>query len=151
MATTQFVIDNICPSALYTDWHVRSGKRTKKELFTPRRGRCHYRSGMYLRTRIQFSVIRSTPVNFQLEACLKHIFAKYCTPAVLKASDAAILLIPPPDAYLTEEDLQKWAVDTNGEPFSDETKEEMTEFFDITDDGFLTFVCLLCTWAFFFA
>jgi len=78
-------------------------------------------------------------ITDQLEACLKHIFAKYCMPAVPKASDATTLLVPPPDAYLAEGGLQKWAVDTNGQPFSDETKEEMAEFFDITDDGCLTF------------
>ncbi|KAF5330806.1 hypothetical protein D9619_005790 [Psilocybe cf. subviscida] len=78
-------------------------------------------------------------ITDQFEVCLKHIFAKYCTPAVPKASDATTLLVPPQNAYLTEEGLQKWAVDTNGEPFSDETKEEMAEFFDNTDDGFLTF------------
>jgi hypothetical protein len=85
---------------------------------------------------------KSTSEDLQLEVCLKHIFAKYCTPAASKASDATTLLVPPPDAYLSEEGLQKWALATNGEPFSDETKEEMVEFFDITDDGFLTFVRL---------
>ena len=50
------------------------------------------------------------------------------------------LLAPPPDAYFSEEDLQKWALETNGEPFSDETKEEVIEFFDVTDDNNLTYV-----------
>ncbi|KAJ3499568.1 hypothetical protein NLJ89_g10087 [Agrocybe chaxingu] len=72
-----------------------------------------------------------------LEACLKHIFAKYCTPSVPRTSETT-LLVPPADAYLSAEGLDKWAVDTNGEPFSEETKEEVVESFDVTDDGKLT-------------
>lgn len=72
--------------------------------------------------------------------CLKHIFAKYCTPKVDPSSAQDGLLTPPPGAYLAEEDLQRWALETNGEPFSDETKEEVTEFFDVTDENNLTLV-----------
>ncbi|PPQ76562.1 hypothetical protein CVT26_013227 [Gymnopilus dilepis] len=78
----------------------------------------------------------------KLEACLKHIFAKYCTPPPQRPSgnDDSTLLVPPPGAYLTEEGLQRWAVDTNGSPFSEETKEEVFESFDVTDNGELTFM-----------
>lgn len=55
------------------------------------------------------------------------------------------LLVPPPNAYFAEEDLQKWALETNGEPFSDETKEEVIEFFDVTDDNNLTYVAKNCS------
>jgi hypothetical protein len=71
---------------------------------------------------------------------LKHIFAKYCTPAVERSFGGNALLTPPEGAYLSEEGLQKWALDTNGEPFSEETKEEVVENFDVTDDGNLTYV-----------
>ncbi|KDR81516.1 hypothetical protein GALMADRAFT_239512 [Galerina marginata CBS 339.88] len=80
-------------------------------------------------------------ITNQLETCLKHIFAKYCTPAVQRPSveDTPTLLAPPPNAYLSGDDLQRWAVDTNGEPFSEETREEVVESFDVTEDGNLTF------------
>jgi len=80
-------------------------------------------------------------ITNKLEICLKHIFAKYCTPPVQRPSgeNTPLLLIPPPNAYLSEDDLQRWAVDTNGEPFSEETREEVVESFDVTDDGNLTF------------
>lgn len=130
----------------------------------------------------------------QFEACLKHIFAKYCTPrpsrpptsspssperpgttstiaascpstptshpiglapaiedaspfahscddceepSVPQTQDAE-LLTPPPNAYFTSAALDEWARDTNGAPFSDETKEELVTFLDCNDDGNLT-------------
>jgi len=36
--------------------------------------------------------------------------------------------------------LDEWARDTNGVPFSKETKEELIEFLDVTADGGLTCV-----------
>jgi hypothetical protein len=76
----------------------------------------------------------------QLEGCLKHIFAKYCYPPVERSADSVnVLLSPPPNAYLTEEALEKWALETNGEPISQETKVEIMEFFDLNDDGNLIF------------
>lgn len=36
--------------------------------------------------------------------------------------------------------LDAWARDTNGAPFSDETKAELIEFLDVTADGGLTWV-----------
>jgi len=54
------------------------------------------------------------------------------------ATNSNGLLVPDKNAYLSEEGLQKWAKDTNGEPFSEETKEEVVESFDVTDDGNLT-------------
>ncbi|KAH9484222.1 hypothetical protein JR316_0003702 [Psilocybe cubensis] len=76
-------------------------------------------------------------ITDKLVICLQHIFAKYCTPAPERTSGP--LLTPPENAYLSDEGLQKWARDTNGEPFSEETKEEVVESFDVTDDGNLTF------------
>ncbi|KAF8742364.1 hypothetical protein AX14_004920 [Amanita brunnescens Koide BX004] len=75
-------------------------------------------------------------ISDQLGACLGHIFAKYCTPAV-EARDGK-LLTPPLNAHLSREGLDEWAQDTNGVPFSKETKEELIEFLDVTDDGGLT-------------
>lgn len=45
-------------------------------------------------------------------------------------------------AVLDPEGLDAWAKDTNGAPFSQETKEEMREMLDVTDEGNLTYVCL---------
>ena len=52
-------------------------------------------------------------------------------------------MVPPPNAYLSMEGLDEWAKDTNGAPFSQETKDELIEFLDVTDDGCLTCVRLL--------
>jgi hypothetical protein len=84
----------------------------------------------------------------QLEACLQHIFAKYCTPAPVDLSAQTRdgffeLLNPPPNAILTEEGLDAWARETNGAPFSEETKVELKDFLDVTDDGDLTCVITL--------
>ena len=76
----------------------------------------------------------------QLESCLKHIFAKYCTPKVSPTQGNGELLEPPEGAYLSPEGLDAWARDTNGTPFDDATKEEILEFMDVTDDGGLTSV-----------
>jgi len=35
--------------------------------------------------------------------------------------------------------LDRWAIDTNGEPFSEESKQEMVDFLDMDEDGNLTF------------
>ncbi|KAF5315964.1 hypothetical protein D9611_004619 [Ephemerocybe angulata] len=88
-------------------------------------------------------------VTAELEACLKHIFAKYCTPSGKRelssstssnrSTGEASLLTPPPGAYFTGEALDEWAKDTNGAPFSQETKDELIEFLDVTDEGCLTF------------
>lgn len=53
------------------------------------------------------------------------------------------LLEPPPNAHLTAEGLDAWAQDTNGAPFSQETKDELVEFLDVTDDGRLTLVACI--------
>jgi hypothetical protein len=50
------------------------------------------------------------------------------------------LLSPPANAHLSPEGLDEWARDTNGVPFSKETKEELIEFLDVTADGGLTCV-----------
>ncbi|KAF8163223.1 hypothetical protein B0H34DRAFT_694594 [Crassisporium funariophilum] len=78
-------------------------------------------------------------ISDQLEICLKHIFSKYCTPPVPKPADSSVLLTPPANACLTTAGLDAWARDTNGAPFSQETKDELSEFLDVTDDGDLTF------------
>jgi len=78
----------------------------------------------------------------QLERCLRHIFAKYCTPCPARPpkQDSTILLTPPDDAILDAAGLDAWAQDTNGAPFSEETKEELREFLDVTEEGELTCV-----------
>ncbi|KAF8509271.1 hypothetical protein JB92DRAFT_2730499, partial [Gautieria morchelliformis] len=42
-------------------------------------------------------------------------------------------------ARLTEAGLDRWAQDTNGAPFTQETKDELHEYFDVTNKGHLTF------------
>lgn len=78
----------------------------------------------------------------QLERCLRHIFAKYCTPRPPRPQkhDSTTLLTPPDDAILDAAGLDAWAEDTNGAPFSEETKEELREFMDVTEEGELTCV-----------
>ncbi|KAF8894543.1 hypothetical protein BD779DRAFT_845546 [Infundibulicybe gibba] len=82
-------------------------------------------------------------ISGQFENCLKHIFGKYCIPPAptldTKDAERVALLTPPPNAYLSPEGLDAWARDTNGAPFSQETKDELVEFLDVTDDGGLTF------------
>ncbi|KAI0647174.1 hypothetical protein C8Q79DRAFT_609124 [Trametes meyenii] len=78
-------------------------------------------------------------ISAQLESCLKHVFAKYCTPKPSPTQKKGILLEPPEGAYLSPDGLDSWARDTNGAPFDDATKEEILEFMDVTDDGDLTF------------
>ncbi|EKM82753.1 hypothetical protein AGABI1DRAFT_111333 [Agaricus bisporus var. burnettii JB137-S8] len=87
-------------------------------------------------------------ISDELEACLKHIFAKYCSPPhpLAHAPDGSadgsgrmVLLTPASNAFLSPEGLDAWARDTNGAPFSQETKDELVEFLDVTDDGGLTF------------
>lgn len=46
----------------------------------------------------------------------------------------------PKGAIMDEAALDQWAKDTNGEPFSKETKEELLEYIDMTDAGDLTYV-----------
>lgn len=90
---------------------------------------------------------RDFSMTLQLELCLKHIFAKYCVPSPPKppTEDKRIALLTPPEgASLTSEGLDAYARDTNGAPFSDETKEELIDFLDCTDDGGLTCVTFLC-------
>lgn len=53
-----------------------------------------------------------------------------------------MLLTPPEGSYLTQEGLDAWATDTNGAPFSEETKDELREFMDVTEEGWLT--CVFC-------
>ncbi|KAH7915001.1 hypothetical protein BJ138DRAFT_1078371 [Hygrophoropsis aurantiaca] len=77
-------------------------------------------------------------ISQKLEACLKHIFAKYCTPATPSPTPMPRLRVPPDGAFLSQTGLDAWARDTNGAPFSDETKQELVEFLDVTDDGGLT-------------
>lgn len=59
-------------------------------------------------------------ISDQFEACLKHIFGKYCVPRpntpTPPADKRVALLIPPPNAYLSPEGLDNWARDTNGAP-----------------------------------
>ncbi|KAJ3838454.1 hypothetical protein EV361DRAFT_788914 [Lentinula raphanica] len=74
-------------------------------------------------------------ISEPFETCLKRIFAKYCTPKIKLPLEGDI----PPNAYLDSTGLDAWASDTNGEPFSEDTKEEILQFMDVTEDGNLTF------------
>ncbi|KAG6854627.1 hypothetical protein C0991_004229 [Blastosporella zonata] len=85
--------------------------------------------------------LQACSISWTLEACLKHIFSKYCVPQAEAAGNerrALVLLEPPRNAYMTAAGLDAWAQDTNGAPFSQETKDELIEFLDVTDDGELT-------------
>jgi hypothetical protein len=80
-------------------------------------------------------------MHHQLERCLKHIFAKYCTPCVMVNTDGPEdFLTPPAEAYFSPQGLDKWALDTNGEVFTAEMKEEIQESLNTTEDGNLTSV-----------
>lgn len=80
-------------------------------------------------------------ISESLERVLKQIFGKYCTPKPELPLSGDI----PPNAYLEPSGLDAWASDTNGEPFSQETKDEILQFMDVTDEGNLTceIACLL--------
>ncbi|KAG1756549.1 uncharacterized protein EDB91DRAFT_23109 [Suillus paluster] len=80
-------------------------------------------------------------ISDKLERCLRHIFAKYCTPSPARPlnQDSVTLLTPPDGAILDTAGLDAWAQDTNGAPFSEETKEELREFLDVNEEGELTF------------
>ncbi|KAF5391266.1 hypothetical protein D9757_001984 [Collybiopsis confluens] len=67
--------------------------------------------------------------------CLALIFAKYCSPKPADPSSSQL----PHYAYLGPAGLDAWALDTNGQPFSEDTKEEILQFMDVTDEGNLTF------------
>ncbi|KAF9052956.1 hypothetical protein BJ165DRAFT_1339454 [Panaeolus papilionaceus] len=77
-------------------------------------------------------------ITIQFEKCLAHIFAKFCTPTVENPASGNAFLTPPPDACLTASGLDAWAIATNGEPLTQEAKDEL-EFLDVNDDGHLTF------------
>ncbi|KAJ3812364.1 hypothetical protein F5876DRAFT_37558 [Lentinula aff. lateritia] len=74
-------------------------------------------------------------ISESFENCLRHIFAKYCIPKSSSPFSGEL----PPNAYLDSAGLDTWASDTNGEPFSEDTKEEILQFMDVTDEGNLTF------------
>ncbi|KAI0094009.1 hypothetical protein BDY19DRAFT_989527 [Irpex rosettiformis] len=75
-------------------------------------------------------------ISLQLEACLGHIFSKYCTPSPEKRPG---LLVPPEGAFLSHQGLDEWAKDTNGAAFDEDSKEELLMFMDCTEQGGLTF------------
>ena len=66
---------------------------------------------------------------------MSDIFAKYCTPPPQETRSA--LKRAPEGAFMDENALDRWAADTNGQPFSEETKEELREFIDMTEEGHL--------------
>ncbi|KZV90406.1 hypothetical protein EXIGLDRAFT_770824 [Exidia glandulosa HHB12029] len=70
----------------------------------------------------------------QFEACLAHIFSKYCTPPP-GATGGRLA----EDAVMDGAALDKWACDTNGAPFGQETKDEMREYLDVNERGDLTY------------
>ncbi|KIP09069.1 hypothetical protein PHLGIDRAFT_103275 [Phlebiopsis gigantea 11061_1 CR5-6] len=75
-------------------------------------------------------------ISLELEACLAHIFAKYCMPRPEKQPG---LWVPPEGACLLSEGLDEWARDTNGSAFDDDSKEELLMFMDCNEEGGLTF------------
>ncbi|KAG8861189.1 hypothetical protein FRB96_003139 [Tulasnella sp. 330] len=74
----------------------------------------------------------------KLEACLGHIFSKYIEPPFTSHQAESGLLVPEPNAYLTSTGLDRYAIDTNGQPFTEEAKAELREFLDVDEDGHLT-------------
>jgi len=84
----------------------------------------------------------------KFERVLGHIFAKFATPPESSSSSTTNvprlddtreeLLQPLEGSFLSSEGLDRYAVTTNGHPFTDDTKEELT-FLDTTEDGHLTF------------
>ncbi|CCA72807.1 hypothetical protein PIIN_06743 [Serendipita indica DSM 11827] len=82
----------------------------------------------------------------QLEACLGHIFAKYCIPPP-RSTSSGTLLVPPKDAVWTEEALDKWAIDTNGQPLAADAKEDIADNLLVDEQGNLLFEGLLQLYA----
>ncbi|KDQ18030.1 hypothetical protein BOTBODRAFT_29342 [Botryobasidium botryosum FD-172 SS1] len=83
----------------------------------------------------------------EFEECLARIFSKYAqaqsSTAPAPTSNAENTPSPAVaralSSYMTPAALDRWAIDTNGEPFSEESKQEMVDFLDMDDDGNLTF------------
>ncbi|EJU05409.1 hypothetical protein DACRYDRAFT_19913 [Dacryopinax primogenitus] len=94
-------------------------------------------------------------LTLEFETCLAFIFSKYCTPEPttqpldwLSASGPDRPAPPPLDwiqkgAYISDEALDRWAIDTNGAPLSEAVKEEIKDSIDTDDDGHLTFAGML--------
>ncbi|KAG8906276.1 hypothetical protein FRB99_007213 [Tulasnella sp. 403] len=74
----------------------------------------------------------------KFEACLAHIFSKYLEAPFNPERCANGLLRPPPHAYLTTEGLDRYATETNGQPFGDDTKQELRDMLDVDEQGRLT-------------
>lgn len=53
------------------------------------------------------------------------------------------LLWPQPTSVLTSEGLDRFAEATNGQPFNADSKEELSTFLDVAEDGSLTYACHL--------
>jgi len=77
-------------------------------------------------------------LSSRFEACLGHIFAKYIEPPFVAQPRGDGLMHPPENSYLTSGGLDKYATETNGQPFSQETKQELREMLDVDDKGRLT-------------
>ncbi|CAE6459711.1 unnamed protein product [Rhizoctonia solani] len=78
-------------------------------------------------------------VSQKFVTALAQIFSKYCTPRPPPHTSPLRLVSLVEHAYMEEPGLDAWARDTNGTPFPDETKEEMKDTLDVTDQGYLTF------------
>jgi len=74
----------------------------------------------------------------KLEACLRHIFSKYLEPPFAAYPSGNGLLVPEPNASMTPAGLDRYATETNGKPFSKETKDELKELLDVNEKGQLT-------------
>ncbi|KAG9121343.1 hypothetical protein FRC07_002728 [Ceratobasidium sp. 392] len=80
---------------------------------------------------------RNVPNSFA--TALAQIFSKYCTPRPSPYTTSTRLSTLVESAYLDEDGLDAWARDTNGAEFPAETKEEMKDTLDVTEQGDLTF------------
>ncbi|CAE7113679.1 unnamed protein product [Rhizoctonia solani] len=80
---------------------------------------------------------RRNPNSFV--TALAQIFSKYCTPRPPPHTSPPRLVSLVERAHMEEAGLDAWARDTNGTPFPEETKEEMKDTLDVTDQGHLTF------------
>jgi len=80
----------------------------------------------------------SGALSAKLETVLGHIFSKYLEPPFKPLRGPNGLMAPPSNAFLSPAGLDRYASDTNGAPFSEETKQELKEMLEVNEDGNLT-------------
>ena len=73
-----------------------------------------------------------------------HIFSKYATldastiDDLQKSQPSSTDILGLGKAFMTDEALDRFAMDTNGMPLPDEAKEELRDSLDVNQDGCLT-------------